>query len=544
MLSMHLARHKNGYACKIDVCEICNETYPFLHRKIHNQLHTIGHTQPVRDTTQPTIRPLEIDAAYENIYTQFAQYIRPSIKEGRRSTVYNFQLSGFTAQSICDHVIEIFNAQPAAFKIAISIGCILKNNETGELSYFWPSQNNQLLLDSPLLIRNESDMLNLCATIRQKDIQKHVHYPNTKYIFVRCTNISFYVTKLLGVAIGAPITLPDFLKNNKGLHSLTSSEKSGKPYTDKLCFFRALALHRGEKISALELLAKQLLKQFCDRTAIAVNDFNGISLDELEDISNIFDIGINLYEQKQDHKGERVTNLIYRSVKQDNVLYLNLFDDHFSYIKNLDKYSTSYLCPKCRKIWTHHGNFRRHLKTCDAATRDIYCNGTYRPTLTVFEHLEKYDIDVPQEDRFYPYRICYDVECYLNPEFEQANSVKVSYSHEHILASISVCSNTPGFTKPRCFISDGNQRDLVKNMIEYMNEISFTAKALLEEKYDEYISQIEELDDEKLEDKFEIWLSQIPSISFNGSRWVIMLYFIKIWLFCKVIIIHFGCLCF
>ena len=466
---------------------------------------------------QPTVQPYVIDRDYEDIYTKFEKHIKPSIIERTFSTVYNFQPSGFTTQAISERMVEVFNAQSNAFKISISLGYILKDSETGEFCYFWASQNNQLLFETPRLVRNESDVTHLCDAISQKDLQAHVTYPSTKYTFVKCTNVAFYVTRLSGVLIGGPIVLPDFLKNNKGLHSLTTSNKTGRPYTDQLCFFRCLALHRGAAVSALEAPTKELLNQFCNSIGMDVKDFDGVTLDQLEDLSSTFDVGLNVYEQRQE-KGKRVTDLIYRSVKQDNLMYLNLYGNHFSYIKDLDKYSSTYLCPRCKQIFPRHSNFNRHMKTCDSATREIYVNGTYRPSPTIFDQLEEVDIIVPQEDRFFPYRICYDIECYLDPDFDQTNSSKVSYSHQHILASVSICSNVPGYGEPKCFISTGNQRELVQTMVQYMKEISHHSKSLLEDKFDDILDQIEALEHDTLDEKFQAWLSQTPVISFNGSK--------------------------
>lgn len=57
-------------------------------------------------------------------------------------------------------------------------------------------------------------------------------------------------------------------------------------------------------------------------------------------------------------------------------------------------------------------------------------------------------------DRFYPYRISYDIECFLQREALPANGDRLSYVNHHELLSVSVCSNVPGFTEPVCLIRD------------------------------------------------------------------------------------------
>ena len=504
--------------CKVYECEKCAEKCPYLHRKAHLWAHThsaSGITQR-RPTADPVLPPYEIDGEYVDIYTTFAKHIMPQIKKGKCTNVYNFQIGEFGVRSISTLARRVFDAQANSFKISISLGVILKNNETDELTYYWPSQNNQLLVETPTLIRNESDMAGLCDAILQKNLQNHVTYPNTKYSFVKCTNVSFYVTQLPGLLVGAPVVLPEHLLHNKGLYSLTKANRSGKPYDDHLCFFRALALHRGEKISALELTAKQLLQEFCDSVPMNVKDFCGIGLDQLEDASNLFDVGINVYVQDE----ARNTDLVYRTVKQGNIMYLNLYIDHFSYVKDLEKYSRSFCCPKCRKIWTHHGHFKRHLKACDAGTKSIYANGVFALPQNIFEQLEVHGVDIPPHLRFFEYRIAFDIECFLCEETDRPNTERVVFSHRHELASISISSNVPDFEDPACLISDGSSRKLVKEAVDYMNEISARASELQHDKFADYLGDIEELEDEALCAKFEEYMTQTPVLSFNGGCFI------------------------
>ena len=500
--------------CKVYECDICKESCPLLHKKRHKHAHNLDAEHQQRGPIiQPEVPVFEIDDEYAEIYNTFSKHIRPQIKNGMYTTVYNFQISRFDVSPISELMMQVFNAQVGAFKIAVSLGYILKNNETDELCYYWPSQNNQLLLGSPQLIRNEADMVGLCGVVGQKDLQQHVTYPNTKYTFVKCTNISFYVTKLSGVAIGAPIDLPGYLLNNKGLYSLTKSKKTGKRYDDRLCFFRALALHRGGKIEALEVSAKQLLREFCAEASVDVKDFCGITLDELEDASKFFNVGINVYMQDKD----RVTELVFRSIKQDDIMYLNLYVDHFSYVKDFDKYSRAYCCPKCGKIWTRHWHFKRHVKDCDAGTRELYSNGVFSPPKNIFEQLAVHGVEIPPHLWFYEYRVAFDIECFLNQETNISDTERVSFSHRHELASIAICSNVPDFEAPVCLISDGSPRDLVKDAIDYMNEISAKASELQHDKFAEYLGEIDELENVTLQAKFEEYMSQLPVLSFNGG---------------------------
>ena len=513
----NVARHKQGNQCKTLRCKICDIEVPFIDRKNHKKTHDQlrNDENPAVSSTLPDLPPFEIDESYVEIYTTFSKFIESYIRKRTFSTVYNFQIKNFAPEEIVNHARQIFNCQVNTFKISISFGYILRNTDTEELAFYWSSQNNQLLFDSPRLIRNQHDIEMFIESIKNVDLKRHAVYPNTKYTFVKATNVTFYVTHQHGIAIGAPTELPEFLLRNKGIISLIKSNKTGKPYNDKRCFFRSLALFRGAQLRALEKEAKGLLKQYCDNMSIEVSDFDGISLDQLEDASKIFDIGVNVYTQAED----RSTNLIFRTLKQDNILYLNLFDEHFSFIKNFDLYSSSYCCPKCRKIFPRHYEFKRHLNSCDAATKQVYSNGVFKLPQTIFEDLQLYGINIPSELRFYEYRICFDIECMMMRDTKIQDTAKVAYAYRHELVSISICSNVPEFTEARCFVSDGCPRELVKKSVRYMIDIAEEAASLQRQKFVEFIPQIGALGAVGIQNKFDEYIGQIPVLSFNGAKY-------------------------
>lgn len=513
----HIDRHRGGSQCKTIICRICNEIVPYLNRKMHQDTHTSDNTPLHRELvslSELSESEYKIDEDFKDIYLTFSRYIKAYIRQGRLTTVFNCQLDEFSCEFIENLMSRIYHGQSNSFKINISISYILKNIETNEFCFYWSSQNNQLLFDTPKLIHSDEDYRAFSEQILELDLQKHVCYPNTKYTFVKATNVTFYLTKLIGVAIGSlPASkLPNFLRNNKGLNALVTSNKTGKAYTDNLCFFRCLALFLGFKIDALESEAKSLLKQFSNHISMRVCDYKGICLDQLEVASQLFAIGINVYQQEEDRK----TELIFRSIKQQNIMYLNLYEEHFSYIKDFNKYSSSYCCPSCGKIWTHHGDFKKHIKVCDGATKEIYTNGIFRLPETIFEQLAAVGVDIPTDLRYYDHKICFDIEATLSRDTGVANTDKVNFINIHKLASISVCSNVPSFTSPRCFVSDGCPRELVKKAVKYMHEIAAEAYDLQHEKFVEYIPQIDLLDDQRLQDRFDEYLMQVPVLTFNG----------------------------
>ena len=74
--------------------------------------------------------------------------------------------------------------------------------------------------------------------------------------------------------------------------------------------------------------------------------------------------------------GDITTRLVRRSPYSfEDTMNLNLYEaDHFSYVSNMEKYSYSYSCLKCDRLWKHVGTLHRHERICTgSATSFIMC---------------------------------------------------------------------------------------------------------------------------------------------------------------------------
>ena len=513
--SDNLERHKQSDRCRIR-CEICCvRVRPELyqdHRNTHLMNLNLGFSDS-SNSNEPPPSPLEVEVEeeYSDVYKNFGKYIQTKVKIGRLMDRYNFQVSSFNPSELVHLFKKVFRLQKNAFKVTISLGVILQHKTSGEYRFNWSSQNNQLLFPKPSLIRNSMDKNTFTQSLESVSLINKVQRPSTEWVFVKVTNVEFFIYKLPGIAIGSSVQLPPHLLNNKGLNALTKNTR-GKVYADKKCFFRCLALLFDTPLNGLERATNRLLKKYCTEASIA--NFDGIFLEQLEDISRIFNIAINVYTQKEN----RYTDLIFRStLDSDKVLNLNLYEDHFSFVKDLNLYSSSYRCKKCNKLWTHSGHFHRHIKTCEAGVKEYYGSGVFTVKPTIFDKLDSVGIKVPKDNRKFPYLAAFDIECMIK-NTDRESSEKLEYSAEHELVSISVCSNVKGFKKPQCFVlkTEGQQKKLVKDMLEYLLEISETSAMILKEKFGDVLEQLES---SPLQDEFEAYLSQLPVLSFNGARY-------------------------
>ena len=168
-------------------------------------------------------------------------------RHNRLSDWYNFRLTSLQPQEISNHLDDIFTDQSTVFKINVSFGFILRNNETGELQYYYASRNNEQVFEESFQITTAADLPQVREALKNLDVLEWVRQrrPNSKWVVDTVTNVTFFITKIRGHPIGRGIDLPEYLSNNNGLLPVDRDHKTGKVYSDNLCFFRALALHNG-----------------------------------------------------------------------------------------------------------------------------------------------------------------------------------------------------------------------------------------------------------------------------------------------------------
>ena len=168
-----------------------------------------------------------------------------------RQDVYNIRLhDGFTVDNLLAELRNIYNRQRSAFKINLNFSFVLRNVETGELRFFYAS-NNTNLLSIPMLVHNERTFRDVIEVIRTLDVLEWVRNqrPNSKWVFYRLIQAMVTLTRL-NVPVGASVELPCYIARNQAIVSLTNSRHTGEPYRDNLCLFRCLALQAGPRAKA------------------------------------------------------------------------------------------------------------------------------------------------------------------------------------------------------------------------------------------------------------------------------------------------------
>ena len=76
-----------------------------------------------------------------------------------------------------------------------------------------------------------------------------------------------------------------------------------------------------------------------------------------------------------------------------------MYENHFSYNKDLVRYSKSFCCSRSGKYWKDMCKCHRHEKTIDGKIHLKYSGGAYHVPKTMFEELEDEGIIVLEEGR-------------------------------------------------------------------------------------------------------------------------------------------------
>ena len=429
----------------------------------------------------------EIDQDLADTYEADEHLILAPSRVNSLPRVYNFPVRhDVQLHDVMDFVRSIRENEENAFRINLAFGFILRNRETGRYRYFRPYYQ-QGFMTHPFRIASPDDIRALERHLKSKDFFQEVlnKRPNTKWEIELLTNLHAIVYPLDFAAGAVFNSLPDFISSSKSIVGL-DVDYSGAPYQDYLCIFRCLAYHRTHS-RYTDVEGRSLFKEYSEFCRLDESTFKGIAFEDISEFEECFAINVMVY--CLDENKEAAT--LYKSpYLYEDTMYLNLFDQHFSYISNIDAYCHRFKCSLCRKLFKIRQDMQRHEAKCEAKTTFRYPGGFYAHPGSIFDEAESIGIFVPQADRFNPFLIVYDMESRISSIDGESQ-----YISEHTPISVAIASTVPGFTEVESFVNaDSNL--LIKDMATYMTEVATTAEILLREKWCivfEKISQLLEI---------------------------------------------------
>ena len=262
-------------------------------------------------------------------------------------------------------------------------------------------------------------------------------------------------------------------------------------------------------------------------------------MEDLSDLEKLFQLNIVVYslgpsdenddshdsdsQDETPNPGVIVARIVRRSHRRyAETMYLNLYEHHFSYIKNIKSYCKSFQCSKCGTFWKHAGKLHRHERTCEAKTHFRYPGGAYVPPPSIHDKLKDEGIDIPDELLYFKYFATFDFESMFDKNVDLPNnSAKVTWQNKHIPLSVSICSNVPGYQEPKCFITSGDSHELIKQFGDQLVEISSESHRLLLNDFENVFAAIDErigetapaaMDDDDNDDDIEQMVDLLVSL--------------------------------
>ena len=550
----HLQRHASRCRPKPFTCDVCHSGFTRKDNLDHHK-RTVQCGSPPQPGPAPKRRriasldedPLtpppvehaandELSSAIRDFVHENWGSVRTHVVHGPIQTRYNRRLTGLDMRDLHDQLFLLFDQlTTAAFKVNVSFGFVLREKENNRLRYYHSSNNCcGRYLEEPSLITNRDDFESFLERIREPDILQWAvaQRPNSDWVCEHVTNATFFLNRIVDHPIGCVgINLPDYVKNNKAIFGLEKDCYSKTTYNDNLCLFRCLALHLGREAAAL----------YAEYTDMPVRHFAGVTLDELDKVETTFDVNVCVYKLVPTGNEKTKAEIVRRSLcSYAQTIYLNLYETHFSYIKDINTYCHSWRCRNCEtSLWKSPYHLHRHESTCEAGVNRIYKGGVYQPPSSIFQRLDDEGITVPEALRFYPFRATFDFECFFDRNNVPADSDKVHWIARHVPLSVSLASNVPGLEPAQCYVTDGDSDKLVADMMSHLHAVSDAAFASLLPLYADVLADLDARKyawEEEAEEEEEAegggnnpyktligqllgWLRQLPVIGFNSGKY-------------------------
>ena len=167
--------------------------------------------------------------------------------------------------------------------------------------------------------------------------------------------------------------------------SISDSRK--QPYKDKLCFFRALAVHlRGS--TNLETTTSMVF------FLLFLKNWVVIRINFVECGNLIYHIGIE--------DGDFVGKLARKSIgNYENVVKFLRYNSHNIYVNNIDNFFKCFRCPTCNTFFNLSQNFNKHLLRCKHRIKNIYPKNFYTLRETLFEKLDGFNIEYTKDQNLF-----------------------------------------------------------------------------------------------------------------------------------------------
>ena len=178
---------------------------------------------------------------------------------------------------------------------------------------------------------------------------------NTKWRVYKLKNLTILAAFLKDVPLGCKdAVLPEPLLKNRTINCVRFEENTRQPYSNKLCLFRALALHLQENQQLEEKTSKLFISFIKKMDGLSTNQFQGVHLNDIPTVEGLLTLNILLYDIDI-VDGNIIGELVRRSVqKYEITVRLLRYNNHICYVDNINAVFQFFRCPICDTFSTEH----------------------------------------------------------------------------------------------------------------------------------------------------------------------------------------------
>ena len=297
-MNFHISKqHSVAGPSKTYKCKLCQADFPGFYA-LRQHKNTQKGTQFGFGTRNIDVEDIVGDVDAERLREELQScrhfLVDSEIQKGRHS-VFNFAVNNLTAQVIEEKLDRNLNKLKCVAKLNLALGFILKNIGDGKFRYFYAHENNTLLEQSKH-VSNKDDMVKLKEILKKTDAIESCtkERSHAKWRFFILTNLTKFAALLRDIRMGyKDAVLPESLLRNPSTNCLTNEQNTKKTYMDKLCLFRALALHLHGNERLEEETSKLFNHFFVNSTNPNPSKFQGVCMDDIPSVEDI--VGINLF---------------------------------------------------------------------------------------------------------------------------------------------------------------------------------------------------------------------------------------------------------
>ena len=232
--------------------------------------------------------------------------------------------------------------------------------------------------------------------------------------------------------------LPDRLLKNPSVKWITYAEDTQKPYNQKICLFRPLALllHENER---LEEETPNIFSLFLQKTGgTDPSNFWGVSIEDLAAVENIVPADIIWYGIDVVYSS-MIGELATTSVGQYSITAQPLSNNtHTCYVCNINALLRACHCPSCDQVINRAGNLEQHLPTFKERVERVFPKNVYQLRGTLFDKLDWFIIPYADDRKLLTDMIVFDFESICSQEgtFRHADFTNWIGKHFPIYVSI------------------------------------------------------------------------------------------------------------